>query len=387
MVWSLRLLVAFTLVLAPAAVVRAQAPAASQSEPEPTLKDRLKEPDQAGGIHFTEHFGMAFGGIKQGSGVAIGPAVSHKFRDGGFTQLKAVYSIKKFVVLQARYDTRKFWSDRAIVISRLRWQKAPELSLYRLGPDSPNARVEYGERKSEGNAVLAVKLQRIRIGGGFGIERYATSGGRIDLSEGEDELPAIPPVPGLATQPWFAHAYGSLGWDGRDSPDYNRTGFFAEGAIHDYHDWHDGQDSFRRFDGTIQQLFPTFGGRGVVDLSGRTWLSQATGTRSVPFFLMPTLGGGDLLRAFPSYRFRDRNSLLLKAEYRWAVHEMADVAGIYETGEVAPTAKAFAAEHLEHSVAIGLRVHSKSTNLFRVDLAHGREGFGLRLGFTKGGAY
>ena len=149
-------------------------------------------------------------------------------------------------------------------------------------------------------------------------------------------------------------------------------------ALHDYHDFHDGQGSFRRLDGTLQQLVPTFGERGVIDLSAQTWLSQGANGGSVPFFLMPTLGGGDLLRAFNSYRFRDRDALLLKAEYRWAVHKMADVAGVYSRhrlrGPVPGRPRAL--DRHRHPRALD------KASLFRADMAHGREGFGFRIGFT-----
>jgi hypothetical protein len=383
----IRSIAAVCLALTCAAPAAAQTTTKPEPEPELTLKERLKEPDQAGGIHFTKHFAVAFGGIKQGSGVAVGPAFSYTFPDGGFTQLKAVYSLKRFSVLQARYDTRRLWSGRAIVISRLRLQDAPKLSLYRLGPNSPDARVDYGERKTEASSILIWKARpRVRVVAGFGIERYSTDGGRIDLAEGNRALPAIPPVPGLSTHPWYAHTVGSLGFDTRDSPDYSRSGFYAMGALHDYHDLRDEQGSFRRVEGTVQELVPTFGERGVIDLSAQAWLSQGTGDGSVPFFLMPTLGGGDLLRAYKSYRFRDRDALLLKSEYRWAVHKMADVAGVYEIGTVASRLDAFSVDGLEHSIALGIRVHSDKANLFRADVAHGREGFGFRVGFTTGGS-
>ena len=41
----------------------------STAEEPTTMKDRLKRPpDQGGGLHFTKHFAVVFGGIKQGSG-------------------------------------------------------------------------------------------------------------------------------------------------------------------------------------------------------------------------------------------------------------------------------------------------------------------------------
>ena len=36
----------------------------------------------------------------------------------------------------------------------------------------------------------------------------------------------------------------------------------------------------------------------------------------LPYFMMPSLGGGSDLRGFGSWRFRDRHSLLLQAEWR-----------------------------------------------------------------------
>ena len=147
-------------------------PAKPAADEPKSMIDRLKEPDQAGGLHLTDHFAIAFGGIKQGSGIALGPALSTKFEDGGFIQLKAVASIRKFWVLQLRYDTRRFWDDRAIAISRLRYYDAPELSLYVLGPESPDARVHYSERKMEASSVLQLRPTPAgRFTAGFGFEQ------------------------------------------------------------------------------------------------------------------------------------------------------------------------------------------------------------------------
>ena len=41
---------------------------------------------------------------------------------------------------------------------------------------------------------------------------------------------------------------------------------------------------------------------------------------------------------------------------------------------------------MAHSVGVGIRVHSKKANLFRADVAHGREGWGFRVGFNAGGS-
>ena len=361
-------------------------PSAPPDEPK-SMIDRLKEPDQAGGLHFTEHWAVAFGGIKQGSGAGAGPAWSTKFADGGFVQLKAVISIRNFRLLQARYDTRRFWNERAIVVSRLRWHDAPEVKLYRLGPDSPDRHVDYAERRTELSSQLVMTLRpALRAAGGFGVERFRTRADNlVELFEEDPSLALAAPPPGLGAQPLFAHAFARLGYDTRLSPDYTRAGRFLEGELHTYQDVHGKEDAFGRFEGTAEQYIPTHGGRGVIGVGMRTWLSLAEGERSVPFYLTPTLGGGDLLRAYPSYRFRDRHAILYIAQYRWAVHKMVDLAGTYEAGKVAPTVDGLTFDNIAQSIALGVRLHTQKTGLVRADVAYGREGVGFRIGFTAGG--
>src|SRR6185437_10428949 len=70
------------------------APADPTAPPSPLLS-RIKV-DRAGGFHLTSALAVVFGGIKEGSGAAAGPALSHDFADGAFIQVKGVYSIRQF---------------------------------------------------------------------------------------------------------------------------------------------------------------------------------------------------------------------------------------------------------------------------------------------------
>jgi hypothetical protein len=344
------------------------------------------QPDQGGGLHVTKHFALVFGGIKGGSGVAAGAAFSHNFADGAYTQLKAAYSIHHFRLLQARYDSRRFWKGRATVLSRVRWQDAPELRLFPLGQEGPELSARYGERRTEGSTQIRVQVAPLlRVASGVGIERYSITGGRIDL-ESDEALASVPQLPGLGTRTSFAHTFLTAALDSRTSPDYSRSGRLIEAGIHDYRDGTGGLYSFERVDATVQQLIPTHGARGVIDLSAQTWLSRSTDAQAVPFFLMPALGGSRYLMGYEWYRFRDRNALLLKSEYRWAVHRMVDVTGVYEVGTVAPTLDGLTLSRTAWSVAGGLRVHTATSALVSLDLARGREGFGLAIGFSTGGS-
>jgi hypothetical protein len=344
---------------------------------------RVPEVDQGGGLHLTKHFAMVFGDIKSGSGIALGPALSVKFADGGYAQIKAEYSLRRFRLLQARYDSPEFLGGHVLVSSRVRWQDAPKLSLFRLGSDSPLQRVDFGERRTEASArVEATAWRVLRFTAGGGIERYATTGGRIDLAE-DESLPEIPMVPGLGERPWFGHSFLSVTLDTRSSG-YARTGTVVDAGIHDFHDWHDGRYSFRRIEGGAEHLIPF--GRSTVDLTARAWLSYTHAGETVPFFLMPTLGGGDDLVAYRLYRFRDRNAAWVKGEYRFALDEFVDVAGFYEAGQVAPSPTTFTLARTAQAGGAGVILHAKTSARLRLDVARGREGYGAALTFSAGGS-
>jgi hypothetical protein len=242
------------------------------------------------------------------------------------------------------------------------------------------------------SSQIVVKLRpTVRASGGFGVERFRTRADRLNelvdpqVLASAGSLGLTVPPPGLSARPMFAHGFATLGYDTRLSPDYTRRGRFVEGEVHGYSDVSGEEPSFGRFEGTVEQYVPTHGERGVFGVSARTWLSLSDNVRAVPFYLTPTLGGGDLLRAYPSYRFRDRHALLLAAQYRWAVHKMLDLAGTYEAGKVAPTIGGLDFDNMAQSIAIGVRAHTQKTGLFRADVAYGREGFGFRIGFSGGG--
>ena len=361
---------------------RAQESQAQETIVQKSVK-RVPPPDQGGGFHFTRHLAVVFGGIKPGQGIALGPALSTTFSDGGYAQLKGVYSVRNFRLVQGRYDTRPFWRGRAMLISRVRWQDAPDLALYQMGIDSARDRAQYGERKTELSAALDTRLTRLlHVLVGFGVEGYAISTGSVDVGE-DHALAGVPLEPGLSTHPWFTHTVVGAAIDTRHSG-YARSGTILDAVAGDYRDWQNGTYAFQHLEGGVRQ-FVAVGSRGSVGVSGRAWFSHAGEGHVVPFYLMPTLGGGDALEAFNTYRFRDRDALWLRGEYRHAVHEMIDAVGFYEIGTVAPKAQMLSFGQSARDVGGGVIVHTHDAALLRLDVAHGREGFGLTILFNAGG--
>ena len=98
----------------------------------------------------------------------------------------------------------------------------------------------------------------------------------------------------------------------------------------------------------------------------------------VPYFLMPALGSGSTLRGYGSWRFRDRQSVLASAEWRWIPNRLGlDMAIFYDAGMVADRFRALTTRGMKSDVGIGVRFHSPLATPLRIELARGSEGFNL----------
>ena len=96
--------------------------------------------------------------------------------------------------------------------------------------------------------------------------------------------------------------------------------------------------------------------------------------------MLPSVGGGSTLRGFSSRRFRDRNSLLLQAEWRIMVNRFLDTAVFYDAGKVAARTSDLDLNGLKSDFGFGFRFHGPFATPLRIEVARSREG--LRLVFA-----
>ena len=68
---------------------------------------------------------------------------------------------------------------------------------------------------------------------------------------------------------------------------------------------------------------------------GWTVFSDVGPGHEIPFYLLPTLGGQNTLRAYHNYEFHDQNLLVVNAESRWAIFTHVDAALFFDAGNVA----------------------------------------------------
>ncbi|HEV3485200.1 MAG TPA: BamA/TamA family outer membrane protein, partial [Vicinamibacterales bacterium] len=344
---------------------------------------RLLEIEQAGGFNIQRGFFVTFGDIKSGSGIALGPAYGKLFDNGTTLVAKGTYSIRNFKLLQLAAHSAPLAGGRVLFSGRARWQDAPTLALFQLGQRSPNVRANYGETMTEVSGQMSLQPARfIRLGAGTAFERYETDSADVPVIADV----AVTPIafPGLGADPDYLHSFALAAIDSRAGPGYSRRGSLLQATLHDYRQRNEGPFSFQRVDGMAQQLIPILHGNWVIDLSVRASTTSADDGETVPFFLMPELGGGSDLRGFGNYRFRDRHSILFTAEYRWYVQEYVDMAIFYDAGKVASRRRDLDLDGLKSDVGIGIRFHSPRATALRLEVARGNEG--LRLIFAFGAA-
>jgi hypothetical protein len=126
-------------------------------------------------------------------------------------------------------------------------------------------------------------------------------------------------------------------------------------TFHRYDDTEIDLFSFNRVDIDLQHYVPIVRDRRVLALHARAVMTDADAGAEVPFYFQPTLGGPDDLRGFRHFRFRDRNTLLFQAEYRWEIFTAVDGALFYDIGKVAPRREDFRLSDFERDFGIGFR--------------------------------
>jgi outer membrane protein assembly factor BamA len=145
-------------------------------------------------------------------------------------------------------------------------------------------------------------------------------------------------------------------------------------ALARYSDRSGNDDGFTRVDVDLQQYLSVLNERRVFVVRALGSFSDVAGEAEMPFYLMRTLGGGQTLRGFRDFRFRDRHLLAVQAEYRFEILTALDGAIFYDAGQVAPRLDRLRWRDFERDWGFGFRFGGNGGVFLRLDLAYGGEG-------------
>ena len=98
--------------------------------------------------------------------------------------------------------------------------------------------------------------------------------------------------------------------------------------------------------------------------------------------MLPSIGGRDTLPGYDSYRFTDKDSLLLRSELRWPASSLVDMAVFLDEGKVAGRLADLNLQNLHRSVGFGARFHGSTFTALRLEVTHSVEGWHLNIAHT-----
>jgi AAA family ATP:ADP antiporter len=318
------------------------------------------------------------GGMIPGAGFSAGPGYRHAlFGDGALVDFSAAASWRRYTMMQSRIEWPRLWTDRLSVGGQLNYQDFTQINFFGIGNGSSKTnQTDYRLKNVDVLGFATVRANRwLSFGGRMGVlQGTSIAPGTSSLYPSTGDSFGEAGAPGLTRQPGFLHADVAVDVDTLDVPGYPSSGGRYRLSAATFQDREYSRYSFQRVDAEIEQYVPLAHRNWILALRGRAALTQTGAGQEVPFYLLPALGGATTLRGFLDYRFRDRDLLLLNAEYRWPIFGALDGALFYDAGAVAATPDALRAGRLNTDYGMGFRFHSTTRTVVRLDVARGREG-------------
>ena len=310
-------------------------------------------------------------------GGGFAPGLGYMFHTSSYSSLdvRGNYSIRSFKLAEAEFISPRLFNRRGSLTVLGGWRDAPEVAFYGVGNyTSSDDLMNYRFKQPSGSALLTFRPTRrlFMVRGGFEASRWDLKSGKgSTLSVDNVYTPAS--LPGVGTKTTFLHTQATVGFDSRESSGYARRGGFYGVTGHDYTDRDDAL-GFRQVDYEVIQHIPVLRDTWVLSLHGLAKTSWDKADEATPFYLLPSLGGGANLRGFASFRFADRNSLLLQAEWRIIVNRFFESAVFYDAGKVAAHKDDLDFKHLKSDYGFGVRFHAPLATVLRIDIARSNEG-------------
>jgi outer membrane protein assembly factor BamA len=327
------------------------------------------------------------GSVYPGGGLAAGPALRASFGDDGAASVFGGYSINGFTRAQGDVALPTFARNRARLTLSGQYLDAPDVDYYGVGNASSKAdRSRFGYKPKGGGAALDLDVSRhLSIGGGVSYFDIETSGGKTGASIGDQF--SLVDTPGLErAQFTYLVSTARAEFDWRRPLGYSGRGGLYRAQFDDYRERDNGAYTFRAVEVEARQLIPIMRANWVVALRALATVTDVDDTSAVPYFMLPSLGGGATLRGYSNFRFRDNHRLLMNAELRWTPARFLDMAVFYDTGKVSSERRDLDFTDLRSSYGIGMRVVGVNGYALRLEVARSSENAAHVL-VTTGGSF
>ena len=352
-------------------------------ETPPQLETRIESIEHSqpyrlltGGI---DGFGVGFGNIVPGAGLAAGPQYTRaglwKGRLDVTVQARA--SINESYLGSMGISLTHLLGDRVFLDFGVAHRNISEMPYYGPGPESrKTGRSDY--RLEDTNLELrpAVRVYNgLRAGliGSYLANNVGPGHASRYISSEQQFGPNA--APGIDRQTNFWRGGGFVEYDWRNRPSNPTSGGKYSAEYVRYLDRDAGKYSFLRLNLDASQYIPLFNGTRMIVLHGASSLTTSGGNQRIPFYLQPALGGPDTLRGYRFNRFCDDNSTMVNAEYRWDASPVLQMVAFADGGKVFNRWEQWNFHDIQTDVGFGLRIKARYKTVFSFDTGFSHEGF------------
>jgi hypothetical protein len=344
------------------------------------------------------------GGVASGGGLGAGFGYDSPDDRLWYQHAEAMVTIRRYWQLDGEVGRRSLSkSSEVAVFGTIRHMG--RLDYYGIGPDSMfHDRSAFRLRESSfGSRGWFRPTPAVRLGGSTSI--YVPdlgSGARSTVPSIETIFPASH-LSGFDDEPFFGRyrGFAELLYPVLPNPGPEETDHYQgvyQIALEAVRDHDSGRHSFHRWETEVQQTIP--GLRPGQRLTLHGFLAATNEGADIPLYMLYTLGGSgglksfrpDLLgsdgtratlRGYRNFRFRDRNLLLMQAEYRIPIASQVRATVFVDAGQVGPrTADLFS--DIKTGTGFSLSYVRKNKALARVDVGYAGDE-GVRVFWSFGG--
>lgn len=337
--------------------------------------ERIEQTFLSNTLNFHPFFDSAYAG----GGFTLGAGYRRYVSSYNTIDLRGSITFSGYKRIEAAFLAPRLFNRHAVLQAVGGWREATQVGFFGIGTPatSPDDRTNYSFQQPYAGATLEYRPWRnaVRFDAGLDYSQWKQGSGGGSVPSVEDVYtPAT--LPGLGSSPTYVHTGLGAALDTRVSPGYSRKGGYYGVAVENYAD-NDSRYGFEQVNYEAIQHIPILRDAWVLSLHARVQTTYTSDNDVVPFYMLPALGGGSSLRGFTSWRFRDRQSLLLQAEWRILANQFMDMAVFYDAGKVVARTSDIDLDGLKKDYGLGFRIHSPLATPLRIEFAKSNEGLQL----------
>lgn len=331
---------------------------------------------------FVDHLFIKVGDMRPGSGIGGGLEYrDNHFQNGLFDiRIESKVSIRLYqqheieIIKPHLLDPRLFFELFGL------YRSYTQVDYFGIGPDtSKDAHSNYRLDGFVGFGTIGFRpARKLQLGVRLGaIQADVGSGTDGNLPSVEERFDPDS-LPGFREEPDHFLLGAFVTFDYRDDPEDPAAGGYVELQVSRYRDLGLDKYNFEDYEVDVRHYFRVHR-RTVLAVRSQGLFTHTARDQTIPFFLLPSLGGSETLHAYENDRFRDQHMVHFNSELRYEVTPEIRAELFIDAGEVFPRFDAFRLGELELSAGFGGRYKLGRDVVGGASLGFGREG--VRIAF------